>query len=88
MEILVYMDDEDKNRWFEVSEEYNAAIVQTRNCREPQTLKQMKKNLQKTTQSFWHDMIEKYGVLRNKQLNVDAVNGTISCWTSVSELRK
>lgn len=78
MELLVYLDEDDKNAWYEITEMYNKVL-------KDQTLATELKN---KTAMFWHLMIEKYPVLRNKNLNVNQVNGTISCWTSVSELRR
>jgi len=78
MEILIYMDDDDKDAWFAITEFYNKAMHE----------QSLVPELRKKTAMFWHDMIEKYPVLRNKQLHVDAVNSTISMWTSQIELRR
>jgi len=77
MEILVYMDDDDKSRWYEITELYNDAISDPSKSIE----------LKNKTAMFWHDTIEKYGVLRNKQLTINQVHGTILSWVGVSELK-
>ena len=84
MEILVYMDEEDKEAWHIVAELYNDAVKQIRATHEPT----IQTDLKQKTAEFWHNRIEKYGVLRNKQLTVDVKNGTICCWTSPVELRR
>ena len=90
METLVFMDSEDKEAWLEVTEFHNAAVAATRKAKAAklQPDVNLAKTLQKMTQKFWHDIIEKYGVLRNKQLTIDQINGTINCFTSNTELRK
>jgi hypothetical protein len=76
METLVYMDEEDKASWFKITELHNEAI-------KDQNLVPI---LKQKTSDFWYNMIEKYGVLRNKQLTVNQQAGTICSWVSQGEL--
>ena len=78
MEILVFMDETDKQRWFDITEMYKKTLKD----------QSLASELKKETAFFWHDMIEKYPVLRNKQLHVDQVKGAILSWTSVGELKR
>ena len=77
MQIEVYMDDEDKEQWYQITELYNATIKN----------QSLATELKNKTALFWQNIIEKYGVLRNKQLHVDQVQGTINSWSGLSELK-
>jgi len=89
-EVLVFMDESDREAWAEIAQFNNDAIVAIRKAKEAKLSPDINlaKELKKMTNLFWQNLIEKYPVLRNKQLNVDELNGTIRCFTSYSELRK
>jgi hypothetical protein len=77
MEILVRIDEDDKAKWQNVLFYYNSqnsehldTLVASRNA----------------TSDFWHDMIEKYPVLKNKRIAMNFTDGYIFSFSSYTEM--
>jgi hypothetical protein len=72
MEILVYIDQEDKDLMVMVERECKLSSAQCTAA----------KNL------FWHGMIDKYPILKNRRISVNIADGYIFQWASAKDLEK
>jgi hypothetical protein len=87
MEILIWIDDEDKKKWQAIRDLHNsivATVIQDRNS----NVAEENKKLSILTSDFWHNMIEKYPYLRNKKIGMNAPDGYIFSYASLQELQQ
>lgn len=78
MEILVYLDEHDKKIWSEVvgigkKFHWLTIDVNKKDASEDTKLAWMEINIayKNKTSDFWHYMVSKYGVLKNKPISID-----------------
>lgn len=79
--VLVYLDEDDKNRWLEI---YKMNYYYTNN---PMNF-DLKNELDYKTKKFWYDMIEKYPYLKNKPIAIDDKNWVFFQINSSKEFHK
>lgn len=94
MEILVYLDDDDKAYWNSVMDLQKktmslASILQRKTPTEEEQneLTSLAIATKNKTSDYWHDMIEKYGVLRDKPLTMDILGEYIYVYGSAPRNR-
>ena len=94
MEILVYLDDEDKAAWnavVKLQENTNSLANILRNKiptkEEQDKLISMISSQKNLASDYWCNMINKYGVLRDKQLTMDTSGEYIYVYRSNNRIR-
>jgi len=94
MEILVYLDDEDKAAWnavvnFQEHTNYLANMLQKKipTKEEQDNLISMISSQKNMTSDYWCNMIKKYGVLRDKQLTMSISGEYIYVYRSATRIR-
>lgn len=71
MQVLVYIDQDDKDAMNAMIEAYTAENEDSTKAR----------------QAFWHGLIDKYPILKNRRLGFNAVDGYVFQWESAADCK-
>lgn len=88
MEILIWTDDEDNQKWQVIKDLYNKIVVLQRENYDLEELPPLRVKLANDTSDFWHYIIEKYPYCRNKQIGLNSQDGYIFSYANMIEFHK
>jgi hypothetical protein len=86
MEILVRVDKDDIDLWYDLVKQHHDDYVAGRTA--PEDDMAVRTLIQNNTSKFWDTMLEKYPYLRNKRIALNTQDGYVFSWNTLQELNQ